>query len=109
MFGMRHFQLYLPEFDQYQLALDDAVVSPKGNPMQCVHDGRWQFVGGIEHSHKRVALLVVPPGSSVDIFKPYFDTSSAQELSDSAGTVFTMPLDSIRFKSTIADEISGKR
>jgi len=108
-FGMRHFQLYLPEFDQYQLALDDAVVSPKGNPIQSVRDGRWQFVGGIEHGHKRVALLVVPPGSSVDIFKPYFDTSGAQEASDSGGTVFEMPLDSIRFKSTIAGEINGER
>jgi hypothetical protein len=84
-------------------------VSPKGNPIQSVRDGRWQFVGGIEHGHKRVALLVVPPGSSVDIFKPYFDTSGAQEASDSGGTVFEMPLDSIRFKSTIAGEINGER
>jgi hypothetical protein len=92
-FGLRQFELYLPEFDQIQWALDSTMITPPGKPMMSVKNGRLEFVSGIERDSKRLALLIVPRGLKPDIFQPYFDTTRAQEVAGSAGMVYAVPLD----------------
>jgi len=92
--GLRHFQMYLPEFDQYQLALDSAMVTPAGKPMMSVRNGQLEFVSRLETDAGQTILLVVPPGLKVDIFKSYFDLSNAQSIGDNLYALPTRGLSS---------------
>jgi hypothetical protein len=81
-FGLRHFQIYLPEFDQYQMATDAAMITPAGKPMIGVRAGRLRFVSGIDPADDRKRVLVVPPGQEVGIFEPYFGLKKAHRVTD---------------------------
>jgi 4-amino-4-deoxy-L-arabinose transferase-like glycosyltransferase len=89
-FGLRHFQLYLPEFDQYRLTHDLAMVTPPSKPVLNVRDGKLQFVGGIDWRGKQIVLLVVPPGLGLRSFDPYFDVSAATLVEGSDGIVYEL-------------------
>jgi hypothetical protein len=95
LFGMRHFQLCLPNFDQYQLLPDRAMVAPEDKPLLRVHEGQLEFVGGIERDGKHTALLIVPPEGKLEMFNPYCDTGRATEVAGSSGTVYAISLDAI--------------
>ena len=101
LLGLRHLQLCLPEFDHYEMNPDDAMVTPQDKPMLSVHLGRLEFVSGIELGSRRVALLIVPPGLTLNIFKPYFDTGAALEVENSGGTVYAVPIARIRRSSVL--------
>jgi hypothetical protein len=96
LFGIRHFQYYLPEFDQYQLpsfahpqmASDPLAVNAGGRPMMRAHNGRLEFVNGIDWTGKAESLLVVPPGEQVDIFEPYLEISNIRRLPGAGGIVY---------------------
>ncbi len=91
LFGMRHFQLHAPEFDQFQLALDPTMVTPPDKPMMSVQGGRLVFVGEDDVPGDRVLLLVVPPGSQVSVFGPAFDVGRAKPLEGSGATIYILP------------------
>jgi hypothetical protein len=91
-FGLRLLQYHLPEFDQIQLLPDRAMLTPPERPLLAVRDGRLTFVAGPEWVGRRHLILVVPPGSLVTIFAPYFrHLSDAQEVSGSRGTLYELP------------------
>ncbi len=71
-FGLRIFQLHLPEFRQYQLAPDPTIPSPPGKPLWCVQGEHLSFVSGLDTENHRQVLLVVPPGMDVNIYARYF-------------------------------------
>jgi hypothetical protein len=91
LFGLRHFQLHLPEFDHYQMQLDPSAIRWSDKPMLCARGGRTVYVSGVDWSGKRVAVLVVPPGMQLNAFKPYFDLSRAEEVPRSASRLFVLP------------------
>jgi hypothetical protein len=80
LYGIRHFQLYLPEYDQYQLAIDLTTLHPPGKPMWCVRDGRLEFVDKLHAEGGKEIVLFVPPGEGVDIFAPYFSPATLDSL-----------------------------
>ena len=90
--GLRHLQLYLPEFEQYQLAIDPVMLSPADKPMMRIRGGRLGFVRGLELAGKRVLALVVPRGTSLEDYAPHFDLRDAKPLADSGGYVYTVPV-----------------
>ena len=71
--GLRHLQVYLPEFEQYQLAIDAAMLSPVGKPMMWVRGGRLDFAAGTELTGRRVLALIVPHGTSLEDYARYMD------------------------------------
>jgi len=91
-FGLKQFQLLLPEFDQYQLQLDSLMLTPPGKPMMAVRDGKLQFVSGVGWDGKRSGLLIVPPGYSPKIFEAYLVVHDAQPLADAQGLVYKLPV-----------------
>jgi hypothetical protein len=89
-FGMRHFQYYLPEFDEYLLLLDKVMVAPNGRPMMSFRDGQLSFVAGLDIEGKRTIILIVPPGTQLNEFAPYCHVEQAKLLPDSDGIVYTL-------------------
>jgi hypothetical protein len=94
--GLRNLQLYLPEFEQYQLRLDPVMLSPPDKPMISVSGGQLVFVHGPELTGKRVLALIVPPGTSLDDYTRYVDTRGAKLLPESGGTVYEVPVEAMR-------------
>lgn len=94
--GLRHLQFYLPEFEQYQLAIDPAMLSPADKPMMMIREGRLEFVRGVDLTGKRVLALVVPRGTSLQDYAPYFDVRGAQPLPGSGNSVYTLPIEATR-------------
>jgi dolichyl-phosphate-mannose-protein mannosyltransferase len=89
-FGMRQFQLHLPEFDQHLLLWDKLMVAPSGKPMLAVRDGQLGFVAGLDTDGKRTIILIVPPGTQLSEFGPYCDVAQATLVPDSDGTIYTL-------------------
>lgn len=80
VFGLRHFQLHLPEFDNYQMATDSTLVTPSDKPMIRSRGGRLEFVSRADLAINQVRLLIVPPGWTPEIFASYFDNLSGLEV-----------------------------
>ena len=92
-FGLKQFQLLLPEFDQYQLTLDPTMLTPADKPMMKARNRQLEFVSDVDWSGKRVAVLLVPPGFTLKIFDRYFDL---QAVAASSGTVYPVSADRVR-------------
>jgi hypothetical protein len=95
LFGIRHFQLYLPEFEQFQLSLDDTMLTPRGRPMMRVRAGRLEFASGLELTGKRHVVLVVPPSHTAEVFAKFLDLRVANGLSGSAGRLYVLPASAV--------------
>jgi hypothetical protein len=80
--GIRHFQLHLPEYEQYQFSVDGTTPHPLGKRMWLVRDGSLEFVDELDITGKEGIVLVVPPGEKVDIFAPYVPLATARVLPD---------------------------
>ena len=94
-FGLRHFQLYLPEFASYRTDHDEAMVAPAGKPLSRAWNGRLEFVSAIDLSGKNTLLLVVPPGEKIKMFqssRSRFGIPNPQPVKDSDGTLYVAPL-----------------
>jgi hypothetical protein len=89
-FGMRHFQYYLPEFDEYLLVPDKVMISPSGKPMMNIREGHLNFVAGLDTDGKRTIILIVPPGTQLNDFAPYCHVEQAKLLTDSDGIVYSL-------------------
>jgi hypothetical protein len=84
LYGIRHFQLYLPEYDQYQLAIDMTTLHPPGKPMWRARDGCLEFVDKLPVDGGKEIVLFVPPGEDVAIFAPYFPPATLDSLAKRA-------------------------
>ena len=93
-FGMRHFQLYLPEFRQVQLYVDATMITPAGRPMMAVNGGELEFVGQVDAKGVSNVVLIVPPGETMDVFAPFLHTDVASPVNGGRGLVYEIPLDS---------------
>jgi len=89
--GLKHLQLYLPEFEQYQLAIDPVMPFPTDKPMMRIRGGHLGFAGRIDLTGKRVLALVVPRGTSLEDYASHVDLSDAELLPNSDGSVYTVP------------------
>jgi hypothetical protein len=89
-FGMRQFQLHLPEFDQYLMLWDKLMIAPSGKPMLGIREGQLGFVAGLDTDGKRTVILIVPPGRELAEFGPYCDVKQATLAPDSDGIIYTL-------------------
>jgi hypothetical protein len=94
--GLRHFQLHLPEYEQYQFVVDETVSHPPGKPMWLVRDGRLTFVDKLDVTGKEGLVLVVPPGEKVDIFAPYLSLASAKVLPQTESDLYFVPAEAVK-------------
>ena len=94
--GLRHLQVYLPEFEQYQLAIDASMLSPVGKPMMRVRGGRLDFAAGTDLTGRRVLALIVPHGTSLKDYARYLDVRQATSLPGSEGSVYTVRVEAMR-------------
>ncbi len=76
-FGMRQFQVHLPEFDQYLMLWDKIMIAASERPMMSIQQGRLTFVAGLETGTKRTIILIVGPGMQLSEFSPYCDVKQA--------------------------------
>ena len=83
-FGLRQFQVMLPEFDEVQLSPDPTMLTPAGKPLMAVRGGRLEFVRGLDAFGDRTNVLIVPPDLTVKIF----GVTDAQPLTGAGGTAF---------------------
>jgi 4-amino-4-deoxy-L-arabinose transferase-like glycosyltransferase len=94
--GLRHFQLYLPEYEQYQFAVDGTTLHPPGKPMWLVRGGHLEFVDGLDIDDKKGLVLVVPPGEKLDIFSPYLSLVSAKVLPQTENDLYFVPAEAVK-------------
>jgi len=80
-FGLRHFQMHLPEFANYRIDPDEAMIAPPGKPLLRTLAGRMEFVAAVPADGWRVALHVVPPGREATAI-------NGQEVAGSDGRLF---------------------
>jgi len=78
-FGMRQFQLHLPEFDQYLLLWDKLMVAPNSRPMLGIREGQLGFVAGLDTD-----------GKQLSDFDPYCDVKQATLVPESNGVIYTL-------------------
>ncbi len=100
LWGLRHFQLYLPEYDQYQFAVDGTTPHPPGKRMWLVRDGRLEFVDRLDLAGKEGLVLVVPPGERMDIFTPYLSVVNAKALTDGKSNLYFLPVGAVSVSGT---------
>jgi hypothetical protein len=93
--GLRHFQLTLPEYEQYQFVVDGTTLHPPGKPMWLVRGGRLGFVDKLSVDGKKGIVLVVPPGEKVDIFAPYLSLVGARALAGGANDLYFLSAEAV--------------
>ena len=98
LWGLRHFQLYLPEYEQYQLTADPTILHPPGKPMWRVRDGNLECVDKVDLGGKRGAVLMLPPGKKIDIFAPYLSVDSAETPTEDANNLRFLPTQAVLWK-----------
>jgi len=96
MYGLRHFQLYLPEYEQYQFAGDMTVLHPPGKTMWRVRGGRLEFVDKIDLGGRKGIVLLVPPGESLEIFAPYLSMARVKAFAQGTNNVYFLSTDSVK-------------
>ena len=89
-FGLKQFQLLLPEFDQYQLTPDPTMLTPAGQPLMAARDGRLRFVSAGDWTGKRTTVLIVPPDLTLKVFERLADIHTAQPVPGAHGLVYVM-------------------
>jgi hypothetical protein len=85
-FGFRHFQYYLPEYENWLLTTDRALRPPFNHKLWCARNRRVEFMDRFEPRGHTTLILVVPTGGNVDEFAPVLDVHNAKkwEIPDSA-------------------------
>jgi hypothetical protein len=85
-FGLRQFQYYLPEYENWLLTTDRALRPPFNQKLWCATNRRVEFVDRFNPGGHKTIIFVVPPGASVDGFATALDVHQAQrwEIPDSA-------------------------
>jgi hypothetical protein len=85
-YGLRQFEYYLPEYENWLLTTDRALRPPFNQKLWCARNHRVEFTDRFEPRGHTTLILVVPPGASVDEFGPVLDVHRAKkwEIPDSA-------------------------
>jgi hypothetical protein len=76
LYGIRIFQLHLPEYEQYQMAADSTVLAPPNKRIWHVRHGQLEFVDKLDLKGKKGIVLLVPPDEKLEIFSQYLSASS---------------------------------
>jgi hypothetical protein len=71
--GFAQFTYYLPEYRNILLGADALSPSDLGKGKSANYDGRTPPPSGMTSTNGQAILIVVPPGESIDKFKPYID------------------------------------
>jgi 4-amino-4-deoxy-L-arabinose transferase-like glycosyltransferase len=85
LFGLRHFQFYLPEFEQVRVDPDRAMIRPTDRPLMANRDGKTVFVSKAAFGGKNNILLVHPSGQTVKDFEAFIQISGASLVPDTHG------------------------
>jgi len=88
LFGMRHFQLHLPEFEQVQLVTDTTLLHPRNKPLPAVRGGRLVFTDGVPRDGSRRLVLVVPPGYTAEIFRQHLGAVEFSPVPGAGGLLY---------------------
>jgi hypothetical protein len=91
LYGIRIFQLYLPEYEQYQMAKDSTILAPTGETMWHVQGGRLDFVEKLNLNGKKGILLLVPPSEKIEIFAPYLSGGSIKAAIGAGSSLYFIP------------------
>lgn len=108
-FGMRHFQLYAPEYDEFDIEMDSAMLSPIDRPMISAHKGRLEFVARMDLTGKRIVLLVVPPGQDINRFARAFYLNRVKPITASDGILYSLEADAQTIRSTESPSFHSTR
>jgi len=91
LYGIRIFQLYLPEYEQYQMAEDSTVLHPTGKQMWRVRDGRLEFAEKLDLRGRRGVLLLVPPHENIGVFSAHFSPACLGSATRTGNNVYFIP------------------
>jgi hypothetical protein len=91
LYGIRIFQLYLPEYEQYQMAADSTILHPPGKWMWRVRDGRLEFVEKLNLQGKRGVLLLVPPHENIAVFSAHISPAGLKSATNVGDNLYFMP------------------
>jgi hypothetical protein len=79
LWGFRHFQYYLPEYENVLLTPDHALPPPLDKKLWYTKGHSVEFVDKFEPRDRRKLLLVVPPGGSVEMYTNIFNVASVEK------------------------------
>jgi hypothetical protein len=94
VFGLRLFQLYLPEFDHYQLTYDPAMIHPAERPLMSARAGKLEFVKDVDFAGKRLLLLIVPETDQLNMYAIFFPLEEVHEVPGTQGLLYELPVTS---------------
>jgi hypothetical protein len=91
LYGIKIFQLHLPEYEQYQMAVDSTVLAPPGKRMWRVREGQLDFVEKPDLKGRKGILLLVPPAETIEIFAPYLSARSMKAAVKAGSGLYFVP------------------
>lgn len=91
LWGFRHFQYHMPEYENCIIVPDPSPGPPLGGKLWYARGNRFSLEDRFATHGSKSLLLVVPPGFASDIFASRFDPTKAALLEDSGGIIQTLP------------------
>jgi hypothetical protein len=89
--GFRQFEYHLPEYRNVLLTPDSSLSGGLERKLWVGERRETTFVNSTDNLPERIALLVVPPGESVQLFQQYFDLSKTKLLAASGMKLYVLP------------------
>jgi hypothetical protein len=80
LWGVRHFQYYLPEYENWLLTPDPALAPPRDKLFWRTKNRQTEFVAAAPRADDRPVILVVPPGGQLQAFAGFCDIGRAVEI-----------------------------
>lgn len=95
--GFRHFQYYLPEYDNCSLTVDRALAPPFDRKLWYAKSRDITYRNHFDVQGKKTLVLVVPPGESVERFAQVFDLANIEMHNiDGAPPLYSLHVDRVR-------------
>ena len=94
--SFRHFQYHLPEYENCLLSRDRMLAAPYDTKLWYARGDQIQFLDQFDSRNRKVLLLIVPRGTSLENYAAYFDLHAAEALPDSGGCVYAVPFEAKR-------------
>lgn len=98
LYGLKHLQLHLPEYDNYQLAVDSMTMHPPGKPMWRSRSGLLESVVGVDLETRKGIVFLVPSSQDIGIFKEYVSLTNITCLTDGANNLYFPPIRKVRWR-----------
>jgi hypothetical protein len=80
LWGIRHFQYFLPEYENWLLTHDPALAAPRDRQYWRVQNRKVEFVGQLPQVGVKRVLLIVPPGGKLETFRPFYNRGAVMEV-----------------------------